>query len=105
MSDVAVSVTFRHMEPTAALKQYVENKIQRIGKYFSRPLQAHVILAVDVRQQQVAEVELHTHGNTIHGKEQNGDLYAAIDLVIDKVERQVSKQKDKSKLSRRRQRS
>jgi len=104
MSDVAVSVTFRHIEPTIALKEYVENKIRRIGKYFSRPLDAHVILALDVRQQQVAEIELHTHGDKIHCKETNGDLYAAIDLVVDKIERQITKRKEKTKDSRRRAR-
>lgn len=102
MSEITVSVTFRHIEPTAALKQYAEEKIHKIGKYFSHPLEAHVILAVDAKQRQLAEVELHTHGAMIHGKEQHQDLYAAIDLVLDKVERQVRKQKEKSKVSRRR---
>ena len=102
MSDVTVSVTFRHMDSTAALKEYAENKLQRIGKYFNRPLAAHVILSVDAKLQQVAEVELHTHGDEIHGKEENGDLYAAIDLVVDKIERQIKKHKDKNKVSRRR---
>ena len=102
MSEITVSVTFRHLEPTAALKQYAEEKIHKIGKYFSHPLDAHVILAVDAKQRQLAEVELHTHGSMIHGKEQHQDLYAAIDLVLDKVERQVRKQKEKYKVSRRR---
>ena len=102
MSEITVSVTFRHLEPTAALKQYAEEKIHKIGKYFSHPLDAHVILAVDAKQRQLAEVELHTHGAMIHGKEQHQDLYAAIDLVLDKVERQVRKQKEKYKVSRRR---
>ena len=102
MSEIKISVTFRHIEPTAALKQYAEAKIHKIGKYFSQPLDAHVILAVDAKQRQLAEVELHTHGAMIHGKEQHQNLYAAIDLVLDKVERQVRKQKDKYKVSRRR---
>ena len=102
MSEIKISVTFRHIEPTAALKQYAEAKIHKIGKYFSQPLDAHVILALDAKQRQLAEVELHTHGAMIHGKEQHQDLYAAIDLVLDKVERQVRKQKDKYKVSRRR---
>jgi len=101
MSEITVSVTFRHIEPTASLKQYAEQKIHKIGKYFSHPLQAHVILAVDARQRQLAEVELHTHGAMIHGKEEHEDLYAAIDLVLDKIERQVRKQKEKHKVKRR----
>jgi putative sigma-54 modulation protein len=102
MSDVKVAVTFRHTEPTDALKNYAQEKIHRIGKYFSRPLQAHVVLSVDSKDCHTAEIELHTHGAMIHGKEQTEDLYSAIDLVIDKVERQVQKQKGKTKLSRRR---
>ena len=95
MSEITISVTFRHVEPTAALKQYAEQKIHKIGKYFSQPLDAHVILAVDAKQRQMAEIELQTHGTLIHGKEQHEDLYAAIDLVLDKIERQVRKQKEK----------
>src|SRR5919106_3199373 len=102
MSDIKVSVTFRHTQPTAALKLYVEQKLHRIGKYFSRPLDAHVILAVDSKECQVAEVELHMHGTLIHGKEQHKDLYAAIDLAIGKIQRPIKKQKEKTKLARRR---
>ncbi|HZA54306.1 MAG TPA: ribosome-associated translation inhibitor RaiA [Candidatus Udaeobacter sp.] len=103
MSEVKVSVTFRHTEPTEALKRYAEEKVHRIGKYFSRPLEAHVVLSVDAKELHFAEVELHTHGgNMIHGKEETEDLYSAIDLVMDKVERQVKKQKGKNKLGRRR---
>jgi putative sigma-54 modulation protein len=102
MSDVKVSVTFRHTEPTEALKQYAEEKIHRIGKYFSQSLEAHIVLAVDSKERQVAELELHAHGAVIHGKEETEDLYAAIDLVMDKIERQIRKQKEKTKLSRRR---
>ena len=100
MSEIRVSVTFRHTQPTEALKQYAEQKMHRVGKYFSKPLDAHVILAVDAKERQVAEVELHTHGTMILGKEQHQDLYAAIDLAIDKIERQIKKQKAKTKLKR-----
>ena len=102
MSDVKISVTFRHTEPTNALKLYAEEKIHRIGKFFSQPLDAHIVLAVESKERQSAEVELHTHGTTIHGKEETEDLYSAIDLVIDNVKRQVQKHKDKTKLERRR---
>jgi putative sigma-54 modulation protein len=102
MSDVKVAVTFRHTVPTEALKQYAEEKIHRIGKYFSQPLEAHVVLSVDSKERHTAEIELHTHGTMIHGKEETEDLYSAIDLVIDKVGRQAQKQKEKTKLSRRR---
>jgi putative sigma-54 modulation protein len=102
MSDVKVVVTFRHTQPTDALKHYAEEKIHRIGKYFSRPLVAHVVLAVDSKECQTAEVELHMHGITIHSRGETADLYSAIDSVIDKLQRQVKKQKEKTRLNRRR---
>ncbi|MBI2230230.1 MAG: ribosome-associated translation inhibitor RaiA [Deltaproteobacteria bacterium] len=102
MSEVKVSVTFRHTQPTDALKDYAREKIHRFGKYFSRPLAAHVVLAVESKECQIAEVELHAHGTIIHGKEQTLDLYSAIDLVMDKIERQIKKRKEKIKLNRRR---
>ena len=102
MNDVKVSVTFRHTEPTAALKQYAEEKMHRLGKYFSQPLDAHVVLSVEYKERQTAEVELHAHGGMLHAKEQTEDLYAAIDLVADNLKRQLKKQKDKIKLEPRR---
>ena len=100
MSEVKVSVTFRHTQPTEALKQYAEQKVHRLGKYFSHPLDAHVILAVDAKECRVAEVELRARGAILVGKEQHADLYAAIDLAIDKIERQIKKQKTKTKVQR-----
>jgi len=102
MSDVKVSVTFRHTQPTEALKHYAEEKVHKIGKYFSRPLEAHVVLSVDSKERQMAEVSFQTQGATIHSKEETSDLYSAIDLVMDKIERQVQKHKEKLKLERRR---
>jgi putative sigma-54 modulation protein len=102
MSDVKVSVTFRHTEPTDALKQYAEEKMHRLGKYFSQSLEARVVLSVESKERQTAEVELHAHGAMLHGKEQTEDLYSAIDLVTDNLKRQLRKQKDKIKLEPRR---
>jgi putative sigma-54 modulation protein len=102
MSDVKVDVTFRHMASSDALKNYTEEKVRRIGKYFSRPLEAHVVLSVESKERQAAEVELHTHGALIHGKEEAKDLYSAIDLVLDKLQRQIQKRKAKTRLNRRR---
>ena len=101
MTDVKVSVTFRHTQPTEALKHYAEEKIHKVGKYFRRPLEAHVVLAVDSRQRQMAEVTLQARGLTLHGREETNDLYSAIDLLIDKIEQQIRKHKTKSRLKRR----
>jgi putative sigma-54 modulation protein len=105
MTDVKVSVTFRHTEPTDALKHYAEDKLHKIGKYFDRPLEAHVVLAVESRERQVAEVTVQARGMTIHGREETEDLYSAIDLLMDKVEQQIRKYKTKTRLKRRRVKS
>jgi putative sigma-54 modulation protein len=101
MTDVKVSVTFRHTQPTEALKHYAEEKIHKVGKYFRRPLEAHVVLAVDSRQRRMAEVTLRARGLTLHGREETNDLYSAIDLLIDKIEQQIRKHKTKSRVKRR----
>ena len=105
MTEVKVSVTFRHTRPTAALKLYAEEKLHKIGKYFIRPLEAHVVLSVDGRERQLAEVTVHSRGMTLHGREETDDLYAAIDLLMDKVEQQIRKYKTKTRLKRRKAKS
>lgn len=105
MTEVKVAVTFRHTDPTDALKRYGEEKLRKIGKYFSRPAEAHLVLSVDSRDRQVAEVTLQARGLTIHGREETEDLYSAIDLLLDKVEQQIRKYKTKTRLKRRRVRS
>jgi putative sigma-54 modulation protein len=100
MTDVKVSVTFRHTRPTEALKVYVEEKLHKIGKYFYRPLEAHVVLSVDSKERQFAEVTLQTGRHVIHGSEETTDLYAAIDLVTDKLEQQVRKYKTRLRRKR-----
>lgn len=100
MTDVKVSVTFRHTQPTEALKRYAEDKVHKIGKYFYRPLDAHVVLSVDSKERQLAEVTLQTRGLTLHGKEETANLYSAIDLVMDKIEQQIRKYKTKIRLRR-----
>jgi putative sigma-54 modulation protein len=102
MADVKVSVTFRHTQPTEALKRYAAEKVHKIGKYFYRPLEAHVVLSVDSKNRQLAEITLQARGMTIHGREETEDLYSAIDLVMDKVEQQIRKYKTKLRLRRKR---
>jgi len=85
-----VTVTFRHIEPTDALRQYAENKLQRLSKYLHRPMDAHVILSV-LKKNHRAEINLSANGTSLFSDEETKDLYSAIDLAIDKVERQVKK--------------
>jgi putative sigma-54 modulation protein len=85
-----VLVTFRHMDATPALRKYAETKVQRVHKLMRRPIEAHVILEVSKRQH-IAEITLSGEHVHVTAKESTGDLYSAIDLAMDKVERQVQK--------------
>ena len=85
-----VMVTFRHVEPTDGLRQYAEEKVQRVHKFLRRPIEAHVILSVE-KTRHIAEVLVTANRLNITATEQTGDLYSAIDLAMSKVERQVKK--------------
>ena len=89
-----VSVTFRHMETSDALKTYAEDKIGMVKKYLPDPIDVHVILEVE-KIRHHAEITIVTNGITIYAEEETQDMYSAIDAVIDKIERQVKKYKDK----------
>jgi ribosome hibernation promoting factor len=91
-----VTVTFRHIEPTDALRQYAEGKLQRLSKYLHRPMDAHVILSV-LKKNHRAEIHLSANGTSLFSEEVTSDLYSAIDLALDKVERQVKKLSAKRK--------
>ena len=81
---------------TDAIKNQVEEKLKRIEKYFEEPstLTAHVNIKVD-KLSQIIEVTIPTKHFTIRAEESHEDLYSAIDLVIDKLERQIRKNKTK----------
>ncbi|MFN8644501.1 MAG: ribosome-associated translation inhibitor RaiA [Candidatus Binatia bacterium] len=85
-----VLVTFRHMDATPALRRYAETKVQRVHKLMRRPIEAHVILEVNKRRH-IAEITLSGEHLRITAKESTADLYSAIDLAMDKVERQIQK--------------
>src|SRR5687768_364101 len=89
-----LSVSGHHLEVTAALRSYVESKIARVKRHFDHVIDAHVILTVD-KLRQKAEVTLHVRGKDLHCESEEGDLYAAIDLLADKLDRQVLRYKDK----------
>lgn len=91
-----VSVTFRHIEATDALRQHAERRIERIAKYVHRPIDAHVILSVTKRRH-VAEIVLNADRTILSAKEETADLYSAIDLAADKLEHQARKHTSKLK--------
>jgi putative sigma-54 modulation protein len=89
-----VTVTFRHVDPTPALRTYAEEKLVRVKKYLRRPVDAHVILSVS-KERHIAEITLKADHVTMVAQEETHDLYSAIDLALDKLEHQAQKLKTK----------
>ena len=89
-----LSVSGHHLEVTPALRSYVEAKIGRVTRHFDHVIDAHVILTAN-KLTQKAEVTLHVRGKDLHCESEDADLYAAIDLLADKLDRQVLRYKDK----------
>ena len=89
-----LNVSGHHLEVTPALRSYVHEKIGRVKRHFDHVIDAHVILTAN-KLNQKAEVTLHVPGKDLHCECEDGDLYAAIDLLADRLDRQVLKYKDK----------
>ncbi|HBJ1652207.1 ribosome-associated translation inhibitor RaiA [Clostridium botulinum] len=92
-----VIVIAKNIELTNALREMVEKKISKLGKYFNSDIEAKATLSVQ-RNRQIVEVMIPFNGVVLRGEEANEDMYRAIDLVAEKLERQIRKQK--TKLSR-----
>lgn len=88
-----IIITGRHLEVTNALREYVTTKIEKLEKYLSI-VEVHVILSVE-KYRHLAEVTIQAKRTTLHGQEETGDMYQAIDVVIDKIEKQIKKRKEK----------
>jgi putative sigma-54 modulation protein len=91
-----ITTTFRHTEPSDALKAYAEEKLDRIRKYIDEPITAQVFLTVE-KIRHSADVTITAKGITIKASEETNDMYAAIDMVLDKIERQLQRYKERLK--------
>lgn len=89
-----INITGHHVEVTPAIHDYVTSKLDRVIRHFDHVTSVHVILSVE-KLQQKAEVTLHVKGKDIFADAINADLYASIDLLADKLDRQVLKHKEK----------
>ncbi len=89
-----LSVTGHHVEITAAMRSYVEKKLDRIVRHFDHVIDMHFVLTVE-KLLHKAEATLRVRGDTIHALATEGDMYAAIDALADKLERRVRKHKEK----------
>lgn len=90
------SVRFKNLEPSDALKSYVSEKLDRMEKYFNGPAEANVVLSIE-KFRHSAEINVIGDRLTINGKEETGEMYSAIDMVLDKLEGQIKKNKQKGR--------
>ena len=91
-----ISVTFRQIEPSDALKNYVTDRLSKFKRFLDGPVEAHVVLGLE-KFRHLADVTINSNGRIIKGKEENTDMYAAIDLVMDKIDMQLKKFRDKQR--------
>lgn len=91
-----INVSGHHIEVTDALHAYVVGKFDRLERHFDRITQVDVILSVE-KTRQKAEATIRLAGGEIYAESESEDLYAAIDALADKLDRQIIKQKEKAK--------
>src|SRR6185295_16544000 len=92
-----LSTTFRHMDASQAVRDYAEEKLDKIRKYFQKdPIAAHAVFSVERGFNHVADINITLpNGILINAKETTEDMYSSIDLATARIERQVRKWKDK----------
>ncbi|MCP4688546.1 MAG: ribosome-associated translation inhibitor RaiA [Desulfobacterales bacterium] len=88
------SVTFKKIDSSEHLKAYVCDKLDRFDRYLDNPAEASVVLSVE-KFRHIAEVNITGDRLKINGKEETNDMYSAIDMVLDKLEKQIKKNKEK----------
>ncbi len=91
-----LTITGHHLEVTPALRTYIESKMERLERHFDHMTNTHVILSVE-KLRQKAEATLHVSGGNLFADATSEDMYAAIDSLIDKLDRQIKKHKEKVK--------
>jgi putative sigma-54 modulation protein len=89
-----LNVTGHQLEVTPAIRSYITSKLERITRHFDHVIDVNVILSVE-KLQQKAEASVHVRGKDIFAQSDDTDMYAAIDLLIDKLDRQVIEYKRK----------
>ena len=90
------SVTFKNLDSSDHLKSYVGDKLDRFDKFLDNPAEANVVLSVE-KFRHIAEINIAGDRLSINGKEETNDMYSAIDMVLDKLEKQIKKSKEKIK--------
>lgn len=94
-----LNLTGNHLEITPAIRAYVISKLERVNRHFDHVIDVNVVLSVDKLQQRI-EANVHVRGKDLHAQSIDADMYAAIDALADKLDRQVVKHKEKQKAHR-----
>lgn len=90
-----INLTGHHVEITHSLRDYVDSKFAKLERHFDQINNVYVVLTIE-KTTQVAEATLHIKGGEVHAKSENKDMYASIDTLIDKLDRQILKVKGKA---------
>ena len=88
------SVTFKNLDPSEPLKSYVTEKLDRFDRLLDNPAEASVVLSVE-KFRHIAEISITGDRLNINGREEINDMYSAIDMALDKLEKQIKKSKQK----------
>ncbi len=92
-----LTISGHHLDLTPTIREYMHNKLARIRRHFDNVIDINVILSIDKitekEKRQKAEVSIHLKGKDLHAESIAQDIYAAIDIVVDKLDRQVIKHK------------
>lgn len=89
-----INLTGHHIEVTDSLRDYLTSKFHKIERFFEHINSVHVVLNVE-KMQQIAEATLHVNQGEIHAKADSENMYAAIDLLTDKLIKQLTKHKER----------
>jgi len=91
-----ISISFRNLDSSDHLKNYAENRMARLKKYIEEPIEIYLVLSIQ-KFRHAADVTISANGFKIKAQEETGDLYSAIDMVLDKIEKQVKRHREKVK--------
>lgn len=89
-----INITGHHIDVTEALRTYVSEKMTKLERHFDHVTNVHVILTIE-KQVQKAEATVHVSGQDLFAQSETADMYASIDGLIDKLDRQIIKHKEK----------
>ena len=94
--NVPITITGRHMEVSEALRDHTVEKMNHACRLLDKISSAHITFSVE-KYRHIVEVVIHAHGGTLRGKEETGDMYSSVDQVMDKIESQAKRMKEKMK--------